>query len=132
MNNPSRIAIDQPSLGAGVAAVSFSCDELGVGVGAGVGIALGALGSTESRGSSRGGFTTTPTTLNSETSTKGFTVATRDSSPAVPVTSTTSPIGSPGAYGRPPFEPKVTTASPEATCPSGSSNWNSSEFYDSY
>ena len=62
-----------------------------------VDVAGGAVGSTESRGSTRGGRITTPTTLSDDMSTNGRIVATRVSWPAVPPTSTTSPIGRPGA-----------------------------------
>ena len=87
-------------------------DPDGPGVGAIVGsVADGMAGRTESRGLVRGLLMTTPTTLNAVKSTNGRMLASLVNCPAVPDTLTTSPTGTPGTYGRPPCEPKVTSAS---------------------
>jgi hypothetical protein len=58
-----------------IGAAVLSPAPSGTGVGDGLSVAL--LGSTESRGSVRGGTVTTPTTLNVDTLMYGLTVATR-------------------------------------------------------
>lgn len=77
--------------------------------------AVGFGGSTSSRGSLRGGTTTTPTRSSRVNCTYGSTRTVLVSCPGVAWTSTTRPMGTPGTNGRPLREPKETTRSPVLT-----------------